>query len=91
MEEGLKILEPASEVCILRLLDSGMVAISFPPTFQKTLDAKPNDHSIVKPGELVDIVEMTPLTLSDRRMGDQARTVAGRQRHPGRRRWPDPV
>jgi hypothetical protein len=39
-----------------------------PQIFQKTLDAKPNDHSIVKPGELVDIVEMTPLTLSDRRI-----------------------
>lgn len=37
-------------------------------TFQRTLDAKPNDVSIVKPGELVDIVEMTPLTLSDRRI-----------------------
>jgi len=36
--------------------------------FQKTLDAKPNEHSIVKPGELVDIVEMTPLTLTDRRI-----------------------
>ena len=37
-------------------------------SFQKTLDAKPNEHSIVKPGELVDIVEMTPLTLTDRRI-----------------------
>ena len=37
-------------------------------TYQKTLDAKPNEHSIVKPGELVDIVEMTPLTLTDRRI-----------------------
>jgi nucleoside diphosphate kinase len=36
--------------------------------FQRTLDAKPNDVSIVKPGELVDIVEMTPLTLTDRRI-----------------------
>ena len=36
--------------------------------FQRTLDAKPNDVSIVKPGELVDIVEMTPLTLADRRI-----------------------
>jgi hypothetical protein len=36
--------------------------------FQRTLDAKPNDASIVKPGELVDIVEMTPLTLTDRRI-----------------------
>jgi hypothetical protein len=38
------------------------------PEFQRTLDAKPNDHSIVKPGELVDIVEMSPLTLTDRRI-----------------------
>jgi nucleoside diphosphate kinase len=36
--------------------------------FQRTLDAKPNEESIVKPGELVDIVEMTPLTLTDRRI-----------------------
>lgn len=36
--------------------------------FQRTLDAKPNDVSIVKPGELVDIVEMSPLTLNDRRI-----------------------
>jgi len=45
------------------------MALSRPlQSFQKTLDAKPNDESIVKPGELVDIVEMTPLTLSDRRI-----------------------
>ena len=36
--------------------------------YQRTLDAKPNDLSIVKPGELVDIVEMSPLTLTDRRI-----------------------
>lgn len=36
--------------------------------YARTLDAKPNDVSIVKPGELVDIVEMTPLTLTDRRI-----------------------
>jgi nucleoside diphosphate kinase len=36
--------------------------------YQRTLDAKPNDVSIVKPGELVDIVEMSPLTLTDRRI-----------------------
>jgi Initiator Replication protein len=46
--------------------DSGMSQL--PQTFQKTLDAKPNEESIVKPGELVDIVEMTPLTLNDRRI-----------------------
>lgn len=36
--------------------------------YRRTLDAKPNSESIVKPGELVDIVEMTPLTLTDRRI-----------------------
>jgi len=36
--------------------------------FNRTIDAKPNEVSIVKPGELVDVVEMTPLTLTDRRI-----------------------
>lgn len=36
--------------------------------YTRTLDAKPNADSIVKPGELVDIVEMMPLTLNDRRI-----------------------
>lgn len=36
--------------------------------FKRTLDAKPNEVSIVKPGELVDVVEMSPLTLTDRRI-----------------------
>lgn len=36
--------------------------------FRRTLDAKPNETSIVKPGELVDVVEMSPLTLTDRRI-----------------------
>jgi nucleoside diphosphate kinase len=39
--------------------------------YQRTLDAKPNEVSIVKPGELVDIVEMSPLTLTDRRIYNQ--------------------
>lgn len=34
----------------------------------RTLEAHPNDVSLIKPGELVDIVEMTPLTLADRRI-----------------------
>ena len=34
----------------------------------RTLDARPNDVSLIKPGELVDLVEMTPLTLADRRI-----------------------
>jgi nucleoside diphosphate kinase len=39
--------------------------------YQRTLDARPNEVSIVKPGELVDIVEMSPLTLTDRRIYNQ--------------------
>ncbi|MGR3433976.1 MAG: replication initiation protein [Shimia sp.] len=34
----------------------------------RTLDARPNAESLVKPGELVDLVEVTPLTLADRRI-----------------------
>jgi len=37
----------------------------------RTLKAKPTDESIIKPGELVDLVEMTPLTLADRRIYNQ--------------------
>jgi len=33
-----------------------------------SLDAKPNADSLIKPGELVDLVEVTPLTLNDRRI-----------------------
>ncbi len=33
-----------------------------------SLDAKPNAQTMVKPGELVDLVEVTPLTLNDRRI-----------------------
>ena len=36
--------------------------------FRRTLDAKPNAESIVKPGELIDVVEMSELTLNDRRI-----------------------
>jgi hypothetical protein len=36
--------------------------------FTRTIDAKPNEHSIVKPGELVDLRETTPLTLNDKRI-----------------------
>jgi hypothetical protein len=45
-----------------------MESRSTSPVFTRTLDAKPNDLSIIKPGELVDIVEMSPLTLTDRRI-----------------------
>lgn len=37
----------------------------------RTLEAKPTENSIIKPGELVDLVEMTPLTLNDRRIYNQ--------------------
>ncbi len=37
----------------------------------RTMDAKPNAESLVKPGELVDLIEVTPLTLSDRRIYNQ--------------------
>lgn len=37
----------------------------------RTLEARPNAESIVKPGELVDLVEVTPLTLADRRIYNQ--------------------
>lgn len=37
----------------------------------RTLEAKPSGNSIIKPGELVDLVEMTPLTLNDRRIYNQ--------------------
>ena len=36
--------------------------------YHRTLDAKPNEDSLIKPGELVDVVEMSPLTLNDRRV-----------------------
>ena len=37
----------------------------------RTVEARPNADSLVKPGELVDLVEVTPLTLSDRRIYNQ--------------------
>ncbi|MEL6959808.1 MAG: replication initiation protein [Pseudomonadota bacterium] len=37
----------------------------------RTIDARPNAQSLVKPGELVDLVEVTPLTLTDRRIYNQ--------------------
>ena len=40
------------------------------PTF-RALDARPTENSIIKPGELVDVIEMTPLTLADRRIYNQ--------------------
>ncbi|MFD1344353.1 replication initiation protein [Litorisediminicola beolgyonensis] len=37
----------------------------------RTVEARPNADSLVKPGELVDLVEVTPLTLADRRIYNQ--------------------
>lgn len=37
----------------------------------RTLDARPNAESLIKPGELVDVIEVTPLTLNDRRIYNQ--------------------
>lgn len=37
----------------------------------RTIDARPNAETLVKPGELVDLVEVTPLTLVDRRIYNQ--------------------
>ena len=38
------------------------------PTAMRTVDARPTAESLVKPGELIDVVEVTPLTLNDRRV-----------------------
>jgi len=37
----------------------------------RTVEVRPNAESIIKPGELVDLVEVTPLTLNDRRIYNQ--------------------
>ncbi|ARE42321.1 initiator RepB protein (plasmid) [Rhodovulum sp. P5] len=37
----------------------------------RTVDARPSRESLVKPGELVDLIEVTPLTLNDRRIYNQ--------------------
>ncbi|KQI67511.1 replication protein RepB [Loktanella sp. 3ANDIMAR09] len=40
-------------------------------TSYRTLDARPSADTLIKPGELVDLVEVTPLTLADRRIYNQ--------------------
>ena len=40
-------------------------------TAYRTVDARPNADTLIKPGELVDLVEVTPLTLVDRRIYNQ--------------------
>jgi hypothetical protein len=42
--------------------------LKVPPKPFKTLDAQPTTTSMIKPGELIDVVEMSPLTLTDRRI-----------------------
>jgi len=37
----------------------------------RTIEARPNSETLIKPGELVDLVEVTPLTLVDRRIYNQ--------------------
>lgn len=37
----------------------------------RTVKARPNADSLIKPGELVDLIEVTPLTLNDRRIYNQ--------------------
>jgi len=37
----------------------------------RTVEARPNAESLIKPGELVDLIEVTPLTLTDRRIYNQ--------------------
>jgi len=39
-----------------------------PSKLLRTIEIEPDEFSIIKPGELIDIVEMTPLTLQDRRI-----------------------
>jgi hypothetical protein len=34
----------------------------------RTIDVEPDEHMLIKPGELIDIVELSPLTLQDRRI-----------------------
>ena len=42
-----------------------------PTTRYRTVDARQSRDSLVKPGELVDLIEVTPLTLADRRIYNQ--------------------
>jgi hypothetical protein len=38
------------------------------PKRLRTVDVRPDEFSLIKPGELIDVVEMSPLTLHDRRI-----------------------
>lgn len=48
-----------------------MAGRSGPDKVYRTTQTRPNAESLVKPGELVDLVEVTPLTLNDRRIYNQ--------------------
>src|SRR5438270_13588438 len=48
-----------------------MVAVTMPDSLKKrlhTVEVRPDEYSFIKPGELIDVVEMSPLTLHDRRV-----------------------
>ena len=61
--------------CILRQSDykskNNRVSEQMTTKPYRTITARPNADSLVKPGELVDLVEVTPLTLADRRIYNQ--------------------
>ena len=42
-----------------------------PQTSHRTIDARSGTDTLIKPGELIDLVEVTPLTLTDRRIYNQ--------------------
>jgi len=44
------------------------VAMSDATKQLRTIDVEPDEHMLIKPGELIDIVELSPLTLQDRRI-----------------------
>jgi hypothetical protein len=44
------------------------VAMSDSAKQLRTTDVEPDEHMLIKPGELIDIVELSPLTLQDRRI-----------------------
>jgi hypothetical protein len=44
------------------------VAMSESAKQLRTIDVEPDEHMLIKPGELIDIVELSPLTLQDRRI-----------------------
>jgi hypothetical protein len=44
------------------------LGMSDPSKRLRTIDIEPDEHMLIKPGELIDIVELSPLTLQDRRI-----------------------